>query len=214
MVMDDDEATNGSASGEPQTPESESSVGRYNPAELALSSARAIAQLARLHRREYGIGRAQHFALYATNLALFTFLEDPSFDALEPDFLSLSSAFCIIASRSPLGRSLFHIFRRSVRAKRQGNRVRSSSIVPDDLREIFDEEASTRTSWDEYAEGLEKLDSDDRYRGKTDGSDDTQNHHPRDLPGLSLFNMLDRYESLSLGKDEMLLDRSKTDAIK
>lgn len=221
----------------PHTPESETTGGpRYNAAETIQSSARAIARLARLHRREYGMGRAHHFALYAMNLGLFAMLESDTFDVLDNDFLTLSSAFSVVASRSPLGRNLFHIFRQSVRAKRQGSRVRAASTVPDDLKELFDEEVSTRTKWDEYAEGLEKLDEDERYRGgfglitaRDLGGDQDADHagdgggaqrderrtmskqkNTREFHDLSLFDMLDRYESLSLGKDELLHERSRS----
>ncbi|BDD60450.1 hypothetical protein MAP00_005578 [Monascus purpureus] len=210
-TVEDDETPTAGPSAGPQTPESESSTGKYNPSEVTLASARAISRLTRLHRREFGMSRAHHFALYAINLALFAMLEDSSFDVLDHDFLSLSSAFSIVGSRSPLGRNLFHIFRQSVRAKHQGHRVRSSSTVPEDLRELFDEEASTRTRWDEYAEGLQKLDSDERYRGRMTDGEQGRTRSPRNFPGLSLFDMLDRYESLSLGKDEMLLERAKMD---
>lgn len=244
---------------------------------IPLNSARSISTLTRLHRREYGMTRAHHFALYAINLALYAFLESPSFNILDDDFLSLTSAFSVVASRSPLGRNLFHIFRQSVRAKRQGCRVRGvgrggsgsaagagsgggagggtgEKVISQDLRELFDEEMDgVRTRWDEYALGLEKLDEDVRYHGlygsgaggggeegdeteggtseaegstegatgtgvvevdgESEGGSDGHGHgHARkrrhtnlqELPGLGLFDMLDRYESLSLGKDELL----------
>lgn len=147
--------------------------------------------------------------MYAINLALFTMLESESFDVLDPDFLSLVSAFSVIASRSHLGRNLFHIFRQSVRAKAQGKRVRESSSVSDELKELFDEEAVSK-GWrrlDEYASGLEKLDQDERYRGLVPGSGAEVEGNLQEYPGLGLFEMLDRYESLSLGKDEIVPGR-------
>lgn len=115
---------------------------------------------------------------------------------LDPDFLALASSFSNIASRSPLGRSLFHIFRQAVHAKGQGRRLRESNAVSDDLKAMFDEESASASRWDEYAAGLQKLEMDERYRGAWDGE-------------FSLFDMLDRYESLSLGKDEIAPERPR-----
>jgi hypothetical protein len=152
------------------------------------------------------MSRAHHFAMYAINLALFAMLEQESFDILDSDFLSLASSFSIIASRSYLGRSLFHLFRQSVRAKSQGRRIRQSSAVSGELKDLFDEETPIKeqTRWDEYAEGLQKLNEDERYHGPGEGE-----HGLQDYPGLGLFDMLDRYESLSLGKDEIVPERRK-----
>jgi hypothetical protein len=143
--------------------------------------------------------------MYAINLALFTMLEQDSFDVMDPDFLSLASAFSIVASHSALGRNLFHIFRQSVRAKAQGSRIRDATSIPDELKELFNEESSAKghSRFDEYAEGLEKLDQDEKYHGITEG--DTQSL--QEYPGLGLSDMLDRYESLSLGKDEVFKER-------
>lgn len=206
----------------PKTPESpprQSPPGKYNAWDLTQSSARSIASLARLHRREYGMSRAHHFAMYAINLALFTMLESDTFDILDPDFLSLSSAFSVIASRSHLGRNLFHIFRQSVRAKAQGKRIRESSTVSDELKELFDEDAVSKghSRMDEYARGLEKLDRDERYHGiapgiepgSATGEEGEGIESLQEYPGLGLFDMLDRYESLSLGKDEIVMERSR-----
>ncbi|RAL04314.1 Zn(II)2Cys6 transcription factor [Aspergillus ibericus CBS 121593] len=183
----------------PKTPESPpglSPLPKYNTAGIVQSAARAIAALTVLHRREYGISRAHHFAMYAINLALFTLLEFESFDILDPDFLALASAFSNVASRSPLGRSLFHQFRQAVHAKAQGRQLRESHAVSDDLKAMFDEESTSASQWDEYAKGLEKLEMDERYHGASDGE-------------FSLFEMLDRYESLSLGKDEIAPERPR-----
>lgn len=140
--------------------------------------------------------------MYAVNLALFTMLDQESFDVLDQDFLSLASAFSVMASRSTLGRNLFHIFRQTVRSKSQGKRIRESSAVSEELKDLFDEEASAKGDgkgrYDEYAEGLEKLNQDERYHGIGAGEGGLQ-----DYPGLGLFDMLDRYESLSLGKDDV-----------
>lgn len=149
--------------------------------------------------------------MYAINLALFTMLESESFDVLDPDFLSLASAFSIVASRSALGRNLFHIFRQSVRAKAQGARIRDAAAVPGELKDLFDEESSAKgcRRFDEYAEGLEKLDLDEKYHGIT-GGEVGRGSSLQDYPGLGLSDMLDRYESLSLGKDEVFSERRRT----
>lgn len=188
-----------------QTPEPAS---KYNTWELAQTAARNIAALTRLHRREFGVSRAHHFAMYAINLALFTMLEQDSFDVLDPDFLSLASAFSIVASRSALGRNLFHIFRQSVRAKAQGSRIRDASAIPAELKDLFDEESSAKghSRFDEYAEGLEKLDQDEKYHGISG----VEGQSLQEYPGLGLSEMLDRYESLSLGKDDVFAERGKS----
>lgn len=157
--------------------------------------------------------------MYAVNLSLFTMLESDTFDILDPDFLSLSSAFSVIASRSHLGRNLFHIFRQSVRAKAQGKRIRESSTVSEELKELFDEDAVSKghSRMDEYAQGLEKLDRDERYHGiapglepgSATGEEGEGSESLQEYPGLGLFDMLDRYESLSLGKDEVVMERSR-----
>ncbi|KAJ5698146.1 hypothetical protein N7462_000151 [Penicillium macrosclerotiorum] len=189
----------------PESPPSQTLDSKFNAWETAQAAARQIAMLTRLHRRDYGLGRAHPFAMYAINLALFTMLEQKSFDVLDSDFLSLASAFSIVASRSALGRNLFHIFRQSVRAKAQGDRLRDSTMITDDVKGLFDESPSTKghSRFDEYAEGLEKLNRDRKYHGI--GSEWGQNL--QDYPGLGLSEMLDRYESLSLGKDDVLTER-------
>jgi hypothetical protein len=187
----------------PQTPENppaHTPEQKYDAWEVTITAARSIASLTRLHRREFGLNRAHHFAMYAINLALFTLLEQDSFDVLDEDFLVLASAFSVVASRSALGRNLFHIFRQSVRGKAQGSRIRECSEVPDELKELFDEQSASRgcRRFDEYADGLEKLNQKDKYHGIGGG---LQNY-----PGLGRSDMLDRYESLSLGKDDVLAE--------
>lgn len=204
---DEGSSTSFEAPHTPESPPRHTPESKYNAWEVSQSAARAIAELTRLHRREYGVSRAHHFAMYAANLALFTMLEQESFDVLDPDFLSLASAFSIVASRSSLGRNLFHIFRQSVRAKAQGDRIRDSSSIPADLKDLFDQESSNKghSRFDEYADGLEKLNRDEKYRGI--GGEAGQSL--QDYPGLGLSDMLDRYESLSLGKDDVLSDRPR-----
>jgi len=193
---------------EPKTPESpprHTPESKYNVWEVTSTAARSIASLTRLHRRQFGLSRAHHFAMYAINLALFTLLEQESFDVLDEDFLVLASAFSVVASRSALGRNLFHIFRQSVRGKAQGHRIRGNTEVPDELKELFDEESASRgcRRFDEYADGLEKLNQKDKYHGIGGGL--------QDYPGLGLSDMLDRYESLSLGKDDVLAERYRVE---
>ncbi|KAJ5730935.1 uncharacterized protein N7483_005443 [Penicillium malachiteum] len=199
------------ASEAPHTPESpprQTPDSKYNPWQVTQLAARDIAALAHLHRQEFGLNRAHHFAMYAINLALFTLLEQESFDVLDRDFLSLASAFSIVASRSALGRNLFHIFRQSTRAKAQGDRIRQAKSIPDELKDLFDEEPSSKghNRFDEYAEGLEKLNKKQKYHG-IGGNGGT---NLQDYPGMGLSDMLDRYESLSLGKDSVLIDRHRS----
>lgn len=205
--ISDDEVSS-TTSEAPKTPESPPRHipdFKYNAWEVTQTAARGIAELTRLHRREYGMSRAHHFAMYAVNLALFTMLEQESFDVLDQDFLSLASAFSVVASRSALGRNLFHIFRQSVRSKAQGDRIRDASSIPDELKDLFDQDASSQghSRFDEYAEGLEKLNQNAKYHGI--GGD----HGLQEYPGLGLSDMLDRYESLSLGKDDVLSGRPR-----
>ncbi|KOS47024.1 hypothetical protein ACN38_g2006 [Penicillium nordicum] len=193
---------------EPKTPESpprHTPETKYNTRDVTQRAARDIASLTRLHRREFGVSRAHHFAMYAINLALFTMLEHDSFDVLDEDFLALASAFCIVTSRSTLGRNLFHIFRQSVRAKAQGHRIRGATAVPDELKDLVDETSKERgcCRFDEYADGLEKLNRKDKYHGIGEGG----GKGLQDYPGLGLSDMLDRYESLSLGKNDVSVER-------
>jgi hypothetical protein len=76
--------------------------------------------------------------------------------------------------------------------------------VPDELKDLFDEASRERgcSRFDEYADGLEKLNQKDKYHGIGEGDRGLQNY-----PGLGLSDMLDRYESLSLGKDDVLVER-------
>jgi hypothetical protein len=76
--------------------------------------------------------------------------------------------------------------------------------VPDELKDLFDEGSRERgcSRFDEYADGLEKLNQKDKYHGIGEGDRGLQ-----DYPGFGLSDMLDRYESLSLGKDDVLVER-------
>ncbi|KAL1855019.1 hypothetical protein Plec18170_004433 [Paecilomyces lecythidis] len=183
----------------PTPPESPSSRSE----EIKLCCAREIASLMRIHRREFSMSRSHPFALYAINLALYVLLDQPAdtFDVLDEDFLSLAAAFNIIASRSILGRNLFHIFRQSVRSKEQGAKARASNAVPEELKELFSEDLDS-DKWDDYASGLEKLNEDSRYPSIGADQDEVDPRKLQNYEGFSLCDMLGRYESLSLGRDD------------
>ncbi|KAL4803804.1 fungal-specific transcription factor domain-containing protein [Aspergillus unguis] len=173
--------------------------------ETALSSARAIAVLARFHRDEYGMERAHQFAMYAILLALFAFLEQRSFNVLDHDFLSLTSAFSIIASRSQVGMHLFHIFRHSVKFRLQCGKWESSVAVPDELNELFFKNTSPEIPdrWNHYAEGLQRLADNGEYIGSLDGG--WQAH-----AASGINDMLRKYESLSVGKADDMRTRDES----
>ncbi|KAL5045865.1 hypothetical protein BDW71DRAFT_197894 [Aspergillus fruticulosus] len=139
--------------------------------EIALTSAREIAALTRVHKEEYGMERAHQFAMYAILLALFALLEQKSFNVLDTDFLSLTSAFSIIASRSQVGMHLFHIFRHSVKFRLQCGAWESSVDVPPELDELFFKNTSPEIPdrWNHYAGGLQKLADKGEYIGSLDG---------------------------------------------
>ncbi|KAL4742988.1 fungal-specific transcription factor domain-containing protein [Aspergillus similis] len=196
-----------------KTPESVTSPSpllECNKRDTTESAARAIATLVRIQRQNYGTAHAHHFTMYAINLALFVLVErQGKFDILDNVFLFLASVFASIASRSQLGRNLFHLFRQSVRAKRQGSRLRHSTAVNEELKTLFDEECTLPSIFDEFANGLEKLDVDERYRVLGHGPGGPQattsskpdqlvtNEWCRQNP---LSDMLDRYESLCCGR--------------
>lgn len=192
LYHDEDEIL-GSTTGVMKTPESPTTPSPYNKRNITQSAARAIAVLTRQYWREFGLAYAHHFAIYAVNLALFVLVEQcGTFDILDSDFLSLASAYSTMASRSHIGRNMFHLFRQNVRAKCQGSRLRHSNTVIEEIKTLFDEECTSSSVFDEFSDGLEKLDADERYRV---------------LGAHRLSDMLDRYETLSLGKDEIALGR-------
>lgn len=192
LYHDEDEIL-GTTSRVMKTPESPTTPSLYNKRNVTQSAARAIASLARRYRQDFGMAYAHHFALYAVNLALFVLVEQSgTFDILDSDFLSLATAYSSIASRSHIGRNMFHLFRQNVRAKCQGSRLRHSNEVVEEVKTLFDEECTSPSVFDEFADGLEKLDTDERYRV---------------LGEHRLSDMLDRYETLSLGKDTVALGR-------
>ncbi|KAL2004148.1 hypothetical protein VTN02DRAFT_6245 [Thermoascus thermophilus] len=205
--------------------------------DITLASARSIAELVRIHRREYGMSRSHAFALYAINLALFTLLDhapDPLDDLFDdPDFLALAAAFAILASRSILGRNTYHLFRQAVRSKvrvklagtaaagtAKAKGPAPASRLPDEIKDLLllrrsadddddnataDEEepspvsassvstAGTAFSLIKGPSGGRSPASDDDGDGEGGGGD---------TAGLNVCEMLERYEALSLGRDE------------
>ncbi|KAL4779790.1 fungal-specific transcription factor domain-containing protein [Aspergillus varians] len=139
--------------------------------EIVLSSAREIASLARLHKEEYGMERAHQFTMYAILLALFALLEQQSFNVLDHDFLSLTSALSVIAARSKVGMNLFHIFRHSVKFRLQYGKWETSVAVPRELEELFFKNTSPKIPdpWNHYAHGLQRLSDKGEYIGSVDG---------------------------------------------
>lgn len=163
-----------------------------SPLEVPILAAREISALISLYQRAYGMERAHHFALYAINLALFVMLQQPFFNILDRDFISLFSAFSVTASHSALGHGLFHLFRQSVQAKGQIQQIQNSNVLPKELKELFDE---TRGM------DIDSLGRTERYnRNQSNQSVHSQDSH---VPGLR--EMLSQYENLSLGKDDFQL---------
>ncbi|KAL2010880.1 hypothetical protein VTN00DRAFT_3598 [Thermoascus crustaceus] len=213
-------------SAQPTTPSGISST------ETTLSSARSIAELVRIHRREYGMSRSHAFALYAVNLALFVLLDHyPDHFNLfdDQDFLSLAAAFSIISSRSILGRNMYHIFRQSVRSKAKvaGTAAKAkepATRLPDEIKDLIlgaDEEEPSPASASSVSTagtafsitkgpssaasggGSPESDEDDRRSGAMEVEEETGGKREgQGAGGLSVCEMLERYEALSLGKDE------------
>jgi hypothetical protein len=130
--------------------------------------------------------------MYAINLALLTLSEQEGFDVVDNNFLSLASAFSIVASRSALRENPFHTFRQSVRAKAQENRIRGVSSISYDL---FDEDSTGRghDRFDHYAEGPEKLYQGQKYHGIGGRAGGKDGPNLQDYPGMGLSGMLGRF---------------------
>lgn len=163
----------------------------YTAAEVAVSSAREISAITQLMRAEYGMKYVHQFAMYAMNVALYNLLEQPTFDILDSDFLSLTSAFSAIANRSQVGKSLYHFFKLSLRSREQGKRLQDLNEVPPELREIFSQEYGynqiANTEGDaNYSQSLED--------------------NPRSVPSPGLKDMIGEYEKLSVGKEQRPYD--------
>lgn len=161
--------------------------------QAAVSSAREIPALSQLMRTEYGMEYGHQSTMYAVNVALYTLLEQPTFDILDSDFLRLTSAFSIIASRSPVGRNLFHFFKLSVRSRNQGKRLRDFDEVPIEIRGIFwqDPKSQSPHKWHQAA----------RSEGRAFDMESLEDN-PQALPPSRLKEMIGEYEKLSVGKEE------------
>lgn len=161
--------------------------------QAAVSSAREISALSQLMRTEYGMEYGHQFTMYAVNVALYTLLEQPTFDILDSDFLRLTSAFSIIASRSPVGRSLFHFFKLSVRSRNQGEKLRGFDEAPIEIRKIFWQDPKSQSP----NNGHQVARPEDRTFNMESLDDNPQAFPP---PGLK--EMIGEYEKLSVGKEE------------
>lgn len=159
----------------------------------AVSSARQIASLTRKFRRWYRLEHSQQFAMYATNVSLFCLMAQDCFDILDPDFLSLTKAFSIIACRSQVGRHLFHTFKESVRSRIQSRQVPISGDLPAELQDFFAPRQNFHEpdKWDHYAEGLAEA------NGEAGFLKDLE----KDPVVPNLNDMLQWYERLSIGKE-------------
>lgn len=161
---------------------------------IAVSSARAIAGLVRIHQTKYGVSRSHIFALYAVNLALFVLLNHRSFDTSDPDFVSLALALHIIANRSNIGNSVFQIFKESLHGKINSKKFKQSPL-PGELKELLYEDYSSET------EGG-RSDEDDQLH---DVGTASSQEGCRRGPGSEICEMLSRYESLTLGREEQVI---------
>jgi hypothetical protein len=164
-------------------------------ADVAISSAREISAITKLMRREYGMQYVHQFAMYAMSVALYTLLEQPTFDILDPDFMSLTSAFSAIANRSQVGKSLYHFFKLSVRSRDQGKRPQDLDEVPTEMREIF----SQRYELNQTA----------RTEGDTNYSQSLENNPPP-VPSPGLKEMIGKYEKFSVGTEERPHDQRES----
>lgn len=164
-----------------------------NALTTAVSSAREIASLVRAYREAYELEYTHQFAMYAINVSLFCMLTQKDFDILDPDFLDLTTAFAIVASRSQVGRHVFHAFKLSVRSMIRNAKLQSIDLLPSGMQELFRprESSSEADRWDHYAEGLAEVDGDQSFL--TDLNKDPE------TPGL--HDMLRWYERLSIGTE-------------
>ncbi|KAI9035129.1 transcription factor domain-containing protein [Aspergillus affinis] len=170
--------------------------------DTALSSAREIAGLVRLHREEYGIVRAHPYTMYTIMLALFTLLEHPSFELLDRDFLSLTSSLSVVASCSRVGKNLWRIFRQSVRARVRDQQVDGADGVSSE-RSLSRSSSLSTDRWAHYAEALRKL-------ADNDGSEES----PSNYVATSIGDMLGMFETLSLGNQEDIQARQESSAFR
>lgn len=132
-------------------------------------------------------------------LALFTMLEQRTFNVLDYDFISLTNSFAIFANLSQVGNDLFRIFRQSVRKrsleeqteKREDKSWDSSSLI------------NSSDRWTDYAEALRKL-------SETDDVEDSSSVSA----ASGIGDMLSMYENLSLGKEDDLKSRQPSSSFR
>lgn len=172
--------------------------------DTALASAREISALVRLHRDQYGLVRAHQYIMYTITLALFTMLEQKSFDVLDYEFLSLTNSFSTVASCSQLGKDIFRIFCQSVRIRCQEEQdldmetgeMERPPYGPSSV-------AVTPDRWNDYAEGLRKL-------ADHDGGEEGSSHYT----ASGIEEMLSMYETMSLGKEGNLQFRQQSSSFR
>ncbi|KAJ5601305.1 hypothetical protein N7510_010839 [Penicillium lagena] len=159
----------------------------------ALSSAREIAYIIEVYREAYGLIYCHQFSMYAINVSLFCMLAQDSFDILDSDFLSLTSAFSTVACRTRVGRHLFHAFKLAVRSRTHGGQTLSTDDASPVVRELFGPRENLREPdrWDHYAEGLAEVEGGASFLRELD-MDPV-------VPGL--LDMLKWYEKMSIGKE-------------
>jgi len=169
---------------------SDSDISSSSASKTALLSAREIASLVEVYKEEYGLIYCHQFAMYAINLSLFCMLAQEAFDLLDPDFLSLTSAFSTLACRSKVGRHLFHAFKLSVRSRNQGAQRNMDDVSPV-VKELFGprEDLNEPDRWDHYAEGLAEVEGTGSFLKELDVDPV--------IPGM--LDMLKWYEKLSIG---------------
>ncbi|CAG7926144.1 unnamed protein product [Penicillium olsonii] len=163
--------------------------------EVALSSARQISLIIQMMRAQYGMRYVHQFAMYAINVAIYTLLEQPDFDIVDPDFLQLTGAFATISNRSQVGKSLYHFLKLSVRSRNSSHKIETLEVIPTELKEIFSQG---------HQDGA-KLRS-----GRTSNSQPDSDDSPKPVPSPGLKDMIGEYEKLSVGKEERPFDHRES----
>lgn len=146
-----------------------------------------------MFEKDYGLEHSHQFAMYAINVSLFCLLAQKDFDILDPDFLSLTKGFSIVACRSQVGRHLFRAFKITIRSRSQAGLITSPEDVPPGIRELLGprKDYFELDKWDYNAEYLAEVEG-ERSFIKDIGTDPT-------VPGL--HQMLKWYEKLSMGEE-------------
>ncbi|KAJ5128832.1 hypothetical protein N7526_006998 [Penicillium atrosanguineum] len=157
-----------------------SSNGDFDAVKIALLSAREIVALVRKFGTEYGLEHSHQFVM-------------GDFDILDPDFLTLTEAFSVVACRSQVGRHLFRAFKISVRSRNQAGMIERPDDAPPGIKELLGlhENHGELDKWDYYADCLAEVDG-EKTSNKDIGIDLT-------VPGL--HQMLKWYENLSIGDE-------------